>query len=54
MSLQLKAQRQKKIDGAHISELNTQLEKNEEVAKKFRQTWIDISKELKRISQRSI
>jgi hypothetical protein len=45
--VQLKAQRQKKIDGAHISELNTQLEKNEEVAKKFRQTWIDISKELK-------
>jgi len=45
--VQLKAQRQKKIDGAHISELNTQLEKSEEVAKKFKQTWIDISKELK-------
>ena len=45
--VQLKAQRQKKIDGVHTSELNTQLEKNEEVAKKFRQTWIDISKELK-------
>jgi endoglucanase len=45
--VQLKAQSQKKIDGAHISELNTQLEKSEEVAKKFKQTWIDISKELK-------
>ena len=45
--VQLKAQSQKKIDGAHISELNTQLEKSEEVKKKFKQTWIDISKELK-------
>jgi hypothetical protein len=45
--VQLKAQRQKKIDGKHISELNTQLEKNEEVAKKFKETWIDISYELK-------
>ena len=49
--IQLKAYSQKKIDGSNISELNSQLEKNEEVAKKFKQTWIDISNELKQYSK---